>query len=53
MDIGFIGLGTMGSRVCENLIKAVNQVRVALRRAGLEEASRVRETPSPAGELRA
>jgi 3-hydroxyisobutyrate dehydrogenase-like beta-hydroxyacid dehydrogenase len=28
MDIGFIGLGTMGSRVAENLIKAGNQVRV-------------------------
>jgi 3-hydroxyisobutyrate dehydrogenase-like beta-hydroxyacid dehydrogenase len=28
MDIGFIGLGTMGSRVAENLVKAGNKVRV-------------------------
>jgi 3-hydroxyisobutyrate dehydrogenase and related beta-hydroxyacid dehydrogenases len=28
MDIGFIGLGTMGSLIAENLIKAGNQVRV-------------------------
>lgn len=28
MDIGFIGLGTMGSRIAENLIKAGNKVRV-------------------------
>jgi 3-hydroxyisobutyrate dehydrogenase-like beta-hydroxyacid dehydrogenase len=28
MDVGFIGLGTMGSRIAENLIKAGNQVRV-------------------------
>jgi 3-hydroxyisobutyrate dehydrogenase-like beta-hydroxyacid dehydrogenase len=28
MDIGFIGLGTMGSRICENLLKAGNKVRV-------------------------
>ena len=28
MDIGFIGLGTMGSRIAESLIKAGNQVRV-------------------------
>jgi 3-hydroxyisobutyrate dehydrogenase-like beta-hydroxyacid dehydrogenase len=28
MDIGFIGLGTMGSRIAANLLKAGNQVRV-------------------------
>ena len=28
MDIGFVGLGTMGSRVAENLVKAGNRVRV-------------------------
>src|ERR1700694_5935032 len=28
MDIGFIGLGMMGSRVAENLVKAGNKVRV-------------------------
>jgi 3-hydroxyisobutyrate dehydrogenase-like beta-hydroxyacid dehydrogenase len=28
MDIGFIGLGTMGSRVAQNLVKAGNKVRV-------------------------
>jgi 3-hydroxyisobutyrate dehydrogenase-like beta-hydroxyacid dehydrogenase len=52
MDIGFIGLGTMGSHVCENLIKAGNQVRVwnrstaavnALVRLGAKPASTARE----------
>src|SRR5258706_4273729 len=52
MDIGFIGLGTMGSRVCENLIKGGNQVRVwnrsraaadALARLGARPASTARE----------
>ena len=38
MDIGFIGLGTMGSRVCENLIKAGNQVRVWNRSRGAVDA---------------
>src|SRR6202008_2945781 len=28
MDIGFIGLGTMGSRIAANLIKAGHKVRV-------------------------
>jgi 6-phosphogluconate dehydrogenase len=28
MDIGFIGLGTMGSRIVANLLKAGNTVRV-------------------------
>src|SRR5258706_15708021 len=52
MDIGFIGLGTMGSGVCENLIKAGNRVRVwnrsraavdALARLGARPASTARE----------
>src|SRR6202035_2898979 len=52
MDIGFIGLGTMGSRICENLIKAGNRVRVwnrsraavdALGRLGAPPASTARE----------
>ena len=52
MDIGFIGLGTMGSRVCENLIKAGNKVRVwnrsraavdALARRGAIPVSTARE----------
>src|ERR1700680_4580077 len=52
MDIGFIGLGTMGSRICENLIKAGNRVRVwnrsraavgGLARLGAPPASTARE----------
>ena len=52
VDIGFIGLGTMGSRLCENLIKAGNKVRVwnrsraavdALARRGAIPVSTARE----------
>jgi 3-hydroxyisobutyrate dehydrogenase-like beta-hydroxyacid dehydrogenase len=52
MDIGFIGLGTMGSRVAENLAKAGNTVRVwnrdcaavdALARLGAEPVATARE----------
>jgi 3-hydroxyisobutyrate dehydrogenase-like beta-hydroxyacid dehydrogenase len=52
MDIGFIGVGTMGSRICENLIKAGNKVRVwnrtrarvdALARLGAQPVSTARE----------
>ena len=52
MDIGFIGLGTMGSRVAENLVKAGNKVRVwnrqraavdALARLGAQPISTARE----------
>jgi len=52
MDIGFIGLGTMGSRVAENLVKAGNKVRVwnrgrpsvdALARLGAQPVSSARE----------
>jgi len=52
MDIGFIGLGTMGSRIAENLIKAGNQVRVwnrsrppvdALARLGARSVATARE----------
>jgi 3-hydroxyisobutyrate dehydrogenase-like beta-hydroxyacid dehydrogenase len=47
MDIGFIGLGTMGSRVCENLIKAGNQVRVWNRsRAAVETLARLGARPA-------
>ena len=46
MNIGFIGLGTMGSRVCENLIKAGNQVRVWNRsRAAVDALARLGATP--------
>src|SRR6266446_10953640 len=46
MDIGFIGLGTMGSRVCENLIKGGNQVRVWNRsRAAVDALARLGATP--------
>jgi len=38
MDIGFIGLGTMGSRVCENLVKGGNKVRVWNRSRGAVDA---------------
>lgn len=55
MDIGFIGLGTMGSRIAENFIKAGN-----MRRAGAEESSGVKsitreqlDAPSAGGERRA
>lgn len=52
MDVGFIGLGTMGSRVAENLIKAGNKVRVwnrdrravdALARLGAQPVASARE----------
>ena len=47
MDIGFIGLGTMGSRVCENLIKAGNKVRVWNRsRAAVDALARLGATPA-------
>jgi 3-hydroxyisobutyrate dehydrogenase-like beta-hydroxyacid dehydrogenase len=46
MNIGFIGLGTMGSRICENLIKAGNQVRVWNRsRSAVEALARLGATP--------
>ena len=38
MDIGFIGLGTMGSRIAANLVKAGNQVRVWNRSRGPVDA---------------
>jgi hypothetical protein len=52
MDIGFIGLGTMGSRIAESLIKAGNHVRVwnrshapvdALARLGARPVATARE----------
>src|SRR5258708_24784008 len=52
MNIGFIGLGTMGSRVAENLVKAGNTVRAwnrnraaadALARHGARPVSTARE----------
>jgi 3-hydroxyisobutyrate dehydrogenase-like beta-hydroxyacid dehydrogenase len=52
MDIGFIGLGTMGSRICENLLKAGHKVRVwnrsrapvdVLARLGAQPVSAARE----------
>jgi len=47
MDIGFIGVGTMGSRICENLIKAGNQVRVWNRsRAAVDALARLGATPA-------
>jgi hypothetical protein len=46
MDIGFIGLGTMGSRVAENLVKAGNKVRVWNReRAAVDALARVGAQP--------
>lgn len=46
MDIGFIGVGTMGSRLCENLIKAGNKVRVWNRsRAAVDALARRGATP--------
>ncbi len=52
MDIGFIGLGTMGSRIVENLIKAGNQVRVWNRsRAPVDALARLGARPvATAGE---
>src|SRR6266478_3482323 len=47
MDVGFIGLGTMGSRVCENLLKAGNKVRVWNRsRAAVDALARLGATPA-------
>jgi 3-hydroxyisobutyrate dehydrogenase-like beta-hydroxyacid dehydrogenase len=52
MDIGFIGVGTMGSRIAANLLKAGHKVRVwnrkrepvdALARAGAQPVSTARE----------
>ena len=52
MDIGFIGLGAMGSRICENLLKAGHKVRVwnrsrapvdVLTRLGAQPVSAARE----------
>lgn len=46
MDIGFIGLGTMGSHVAENLVKAGNTVRVWNRsRAAVDALARIGARP--------
>jgi 3-hydroxyisobutyrate dehydrogenase-like beta-hydroxyacid dehydrogenase len=46
MDIGFIGLGTMGSQIAENLIKAGHQVRVWNRsRAPVDALARLGARP--------
>ncbi len=46
MDIGFIGLGTMGSQVAGNLVKAGNKVRVWNRsRAPVDALARVGALP--------
>jgi 3-hydroxyisobutyrate dehydrogenase-like beta-hydroxyacid dehydrogenase len=46
MDIGFIGLGTMGSRIATNLVKAGHKVRVWNRsRASVEELAKLGATP--------
>ena len=46
MDIGFIGLGTMGSRIAENLVKAGNKVRVWNReREAVDAAARLGAYP--------
>jgi len=46
MDIGFIGLGTMGSRIAANLLKAGHKVRVWNRsRASVDALARVGATP--------
>jgi hypothetical protein len=46
MDIGFIGLGTMGSRIAANLVKAGFGVRVWNRsRAAVDELARVGARP--------
>lgn len=39
MDLGFIGIGTMGSRVAQNLVKAGNKVRVWNRERGAVDAA--------------
>src|SRR5712671_2311367 len=52
MDVGFIGVGTMGSRIAANLLKAGHRLRVwnrerealdALARAGAQPVSTARE----------
>jgi 3-hydroxyisobutyrate dehydrogenase-like beta-hydroxyacid dehydrogenase len=46
MDVGFIGLGTMGSRIAANLLKAGFSVRVWNRsRAAVDELARVGARP--------
>jgi 3-hydroxyisobutyrate dehydrogenase-like beta-hydroxyacid dehydrogenase len=46
MDIGFIGLGTMGSRIAANLLKAGHKVRVWNRsRPSVDELARLGATP--------
>ena len=46
MDIGFIGLGAMGSRIAENLVKAGHQVRVWNRsRAPVDALARLGAKP--------
>src|SRR6266581_115269 len=46
MDIGFIGLGTMGSRIAANLLKAGHKVRVWNRsRASVDALARSGATP--------
>lgn len=46
MDIGFIGLGTMGSRVAENLVRGGNKVRVWNRsRAPVDALARLGAQP--------
>ena len=46
MDIGFIGLGTMGSRIAANLLKAGNKVRVWNRsRPSVDALARLGATP--------
>src|SRR3982074_1459008 len=47
MDLGFIGLGTVGFSICENLIKAGNHVRVWNRsRAAVDALTRLGATPA-------
>jgi 3-hydroxyisobutyrate dehydrogenase-like beta-hydroxyacid dehydrogenase len=46
MDVGFIGLGTMGSRIATSLVKAGHQVRVWNRsRAAMDALARVGARP--------
>ena len=46
MDIGFIGLGTMGSRIAANLLKAGHKVRVWNRsRPSVDALARIGATP--------
>jgi 3-hydroxyisobutyrate dehydrogenase-like beta-hydroxyacid dehydrogenase len=46
MEVGFIGLGTMGSRIAANLIKVGHKVRVWNRsRPPVEELARIGATP--------